>query len=207
MARKEKKAKKRGSKLKWIIIALVLLMLIGAASQSKKDGKTESSQKATESTETSQKATEKETEKKTEKVQEVTEKITEKVAETTEKVTEKVTEPVTEATKTAFTLEIEAGEAGEYGQELVLGEDTEFPDYTIGYFVPAGTYKVTNIGDYPTQVNVYKNEKHVTEEGWEEWADGKSERLEVDASVEMTVSEGYFINVDEPSYISIEKID
>lgn len=112
-----------------------------------------------------------------------------------------------DTTSNNLTFEIVAGAPGEYGQELVLNEGTEFEDKTIGYFVPTGTYKITNIGNYQTQVNVYKNEKTKTSEGWEEWADGKSELLAVNASVEMKVEDGYFINVDEPTKISLEKID
>lgn len=106
------------------------------------------------------------------------------------------------------TLEIEiiAGELGEYGQDLVLNENTDMPDATIGYFVPAGTYEITNIGDYKSQANVYKNERHVTEDGWEEWADAEVTVVDVGASVEMTIEEGYFFNCDEPAHFMLKKI-
>lgn len=91
---------------------------------------------------------------------------------------------------------INAVDKGEYGQDLVLNEDTDMPDNIIGHFVPAGTYEVTNLRDKPTQVNVYKNEKHVTEEGWEEWADGHVILLQPDETEEITVEDGYFVNVD-----------
>lgn len=108
--------------------------------------------------------------------------------------------------ETDFRLELISGEAGQYGKELVLNEGTEFEDRVIGYFVPAGTYKVTNVGDAPTQANVYKNEKTMNDSNWEEWADGKSERLEQGASVEMILPEGYFFNIDAPSHLVVEKI-
>lgn len=56
-------------------------------------------------------------------------------------------------------ITIDAGEVGDYGQELVLNENTDMPENIIGYFVPNGKYEVANKGDNPTQVNVYKNEK------------------------------------------------
>lgn len=102
---------------------------------------------------------------------------------------------------------INADELGEYGQELVLNENTDMPDNTIGYFVPTGKYEVTNKGDYPTQVNVYKNEKHVTEEGWEEWADGNVVLIKVGESAEIEVQDGYFVNVDAPAHIELKAID
>ncbi len=104
-------------------------------------------------------------------------------------------------------IELIAGETGEYGKELVLNEGTEFEDKTIGYFVPSGMYEVKNIGDHMTQVNVYKNEKKTTEEGWEEWADTNVELLDVNETKEMKVEEGYFFNIDEPSHILIKLLD
>ena len=115
------------------------------------------------------------------------------------------TETVIQLQDDGLSIEIEAGKKGEYGQELVLNSGTEFEDKTIGFFVPSGVYEITNIGDHPTQVNVYKNEKNVVD-GWEEWADGIVERLDVNETKEMMVKEGYFINVDEPSHISIKQI-
>ncbi len=103
-------------------------------------------------------------------------------------------------------FELIAGTAGNFGREMILNEGTEFEEKEIGYFVPSGTYKVTNIGDYPTQVTVYNSETHVTEEGWEEWTDGEAQRLEVEESAEITVEDGHFISINEPTHISLEKI-
>ena len=66
---------------------------------------------------------------------------------------------------------------------------------------------MTNKGDYPTQVNVYKNEKHVTEEGWEEWADGNVVLIKVGESAEIEVQDGYFVNVDAPALIELKAIN
>ncbi len=101
---------------------------------------------------------------------------------------------------------IKANELGEYGQNLVLNENTD-PYNIIGHFVPEGKYKVTNIGNYPTQVNVYKNEKHVTKEGWEEWSDGKAVLIKVGESAEIEVKDGYFVKVDGNTYIKLQSIN
>lgn len=71
---------------------------------------------------------------------------------------------ITEATTakpTGNTLdfEITAGKHGTYGKDLVLNKDTEFEDHIIGYFVPAGTYQVTNVDAHPTQMTVYQNKR------------------------------------------------
>ena len=116
-------------------------------------------------------------------------------------------ETATASTTAEDTIDIVAGEAGEYGKTLVLNENTDLPYETIGYFVPAGTYEITNIGDYQTQANVYKNEKHVTDEGWEEWTDGTSEIVGINETIEMTIPDGYFFKCDEPSHFTLKKID
>lgn len=105
-------------------------------------------------------------------------------------------------------FEMIAGEAGDYGRPLTLNAGTEFEDNTIGYFVPAGTYSVKNIGEYRTQVNVYKNEINVTSEGWEEWADGGCVVLQVGESKEIVVWDGYFLDIfiGSPSKILITKL-
>ena len=114
-----------------------------------------------------------------------------------------VTETTT-AKHTADTLdfEINAGEYGTYGKALVLNKDTELPNYMIGYFVPAGTYQVTNVDVYPTQVTVYQNKK-VKQGEWEEWANCKAYLLDVQETKSVTVPEGYFIKVTEPTHIHL----
>lgn len=114
-----------------------------------------------------------------------------------------ITETTT-AKPTVHTLdfEINAGEYGTYGKDLVLNKDTEFEDHIIGYFVPAGTYQVTNVDAYPTQVTVYQNKK-VKQGEWEEWANGKAYLLDVQETKSVTVPEGYFIKVTEPTHIHL----
>ncbi|WP_026664828.1 hypothetical protein [Butyrivibrio sp. FC2001] len=108
----------------------------------------------------------------------------------------------------ALTIFLVAEEPNEYSKELVLNEGRGEDEYRmLGYFIPAGKYEFTNLGDYPTQINIYKNEKHTTEEGWEEWSDGEVQRIKVDETIEMTVKEGYFVKLIKPDYIRATKID
>ncbi len=124
-------------------------------------------------------------------------------AETTETAE---TETKTE-TEEKPTIVITAGEKGEYGQDLVLNAGTDMADEVIGYFVPVGTYEITNNGEYMTQVNVYKNEVNKTDDGWEEWADGKVERLDIGETKTITIEDGYFVNVDEPAKITLVQVN
>lgn len=125
---------------------------------------------------------------------------TSKAAETTEE--ETTSETTEEAAALAF--ELIAGEQGDYGREKIYNEGTECEDKRIVYYVPYGTYKIKNIGDYMTQVNVYSDKTVITDAGWEEVADAYSAKLiDVDASEEMTVPKGYHIEIHEPTHISL----
>ena len=44
-----------------------------------------------------------------------------------------------------LTFIIMDGELGEYGEEVVLNAETEFEEHEITYYIPAGTYSVTNL--------------------------------------------------------------
>lgn len=104
----------------------------------------------------------------------------------------------------ALAFELIAGEQGDYGKIITYNKDTEFEENFYAYYVPYGTYKITNIGDYMTQVNVYSDETVITDAGWEEVANAYSAKLiDVDASEEMTVPKGYHIEINEPTHISL----
>lgn len=131
---------------------------------------------------------------------------TTKSAETqsTESITEETT--TTEATvDTSNQIDLVAGELGEYGQRIVLNEGTDFPDTNYCYFVPAGKYQITNTGEYPTQIDVNKNEKKTETDSdgnnYEVWAEGTPYLLDVGESKEITVNEGYFIEIEEPTHL------
>ena len=82
-------------------------------------------------------------------------------------------EPASETEEPAVTEEVQAPESaaivlswndpGEYGKEISLNSG----DY-IGFFLPAGTYTVTNNDSSVVQVSVYKDGFNTTEEGWDE---------------------------------------
>ena len=98
-----------------------------------------------------------------------------------------------------------AGEAGEYGELFTVNKGNEFEETYYVYRVPSGTYKVTNVGDYMSQVNVYSDELKKTEEGWDEYAETFAvELLDVNKSATITIGEGQHIHIDEPSEFKFE---
>lgn len=105
------------------------------------------------------------------------------------------------------TIIIEAGKMGKYGKELSINENTDMGQKFIGYFLPSGRYKVTNVGKRRTQVTVYQNKKQMLENGYEEWSDGTAFAFDVGEQKEINVTTNYFIKVIEPTKIELEKID
>lgn len=106
-------------------------------------------------------------------------------------------------TNEVLEFELVAGEQGDYGKMISYNKDTEFEENFYAYYIPYGSYKITNVGDYMTQVNVYSDETVITDAGWEEVADGSVKLIDVNASEEMTVPKGYHIEINEPSHISL----
>lgn len=106
-------------------------------------------------------------------------------------------------TNEVLEFELVAGEQGDYGKMISYNKGTEFEENFYAYYIPYGSYKITNVGDYMTQVNVYSDETVITDAGWEEVADGSVKLIDVDASEEMTVPKGYHIEINEPSHISL----
>lgn len=100
-----------------------------------------------------------------------------------------------------------AGEQGEYGELITLNKDTEFEETYYVYRIPAGTYTVTNAGEYPSQFNVYGDTICKTEEGWDELSDSYYVKvLEVGGSDTVTISDGQIIEIHEPGHFKLEKI-
>lgn len=120
---------------------------------------------------------------------------------TTESIAEAVTEP-------ALTIELVAGEAGEYGELFTVNKDTEFEETYYIYHIPAGTYSVTNNGEYMSQFNVYSDEIVKNDSGWEEVAESFYVKvLDVDASDTFTIADGQHIEIQEPAKFTLEKIE
>ncbi len=104
-----------------------------------------------------------------------------------------------------LSFELVAGEAGEYGTPVIFNKGTDLEETIIAYHVPAGTYTVTNNGEYMNQISIYSDETHITEEGWEEPAEAFGAKL-IDAGKTDTISieEGQYIELSEPAFFSFE---
>lgn len=123
---------------------------------------------------------------------------------TTQAPTTEATEPVTEP---ALTIELIAGEAGEYGELFTMNKGTEFEETFYIYHIPAGTYTVTNTGKYMDQFNVYSDEMVVNDSGWEEYAEVFYVKvLDVGASDTFTIADGQFIEIHEPAKFTLELV-
>lgn len=128
-------------------------------------------------------------------------------APTTEATTE-ATEPPTTAPKATVSIELIAGDAGEYGELFTINKDTEFEETYYIYHIPAGTYTVTNAGEYMNQFNVYSDEIVVNDSGWEEVAEVFYVKLlDVGESDTFTIEDGQFIEIHEPAKFTLEKIE
>lgn len=107
-------------------------------------------------------------------------------------------------------IELVAGELGEYGQLIVLNEGTEFPDPNYCYFVPTGTYQIKNIGEFPTQVDINKNElaKETDSNGneYDVWAEGTPYVISVGSTETVTIKDNYFIEIEEPTHLLLSLV-
>ena len=133
-----------------------------------------------------------------------TNEATEAIKPATEPTTEPTTEPATTQTTS---VELIAGEAGEYGELFTINKDTEFEETYYIYHIPAGTYAVTNAGEYMSQFSVYSDEIVVNDSGWEEVAEIFYVKvLDVGKSDTFTIEDGQFIEIHEPSKFVLELI-
>lgn len=108
--------------------------------------------------------------------------------------TESSVESITGENK--LTITINGNELGEYGKKITYNKGKDTEEETVNaYYVPAGTYAVTNTGKYKSQFNVYSDEIVVNENGYEESADGKATLLGVDETATITIEQGYHIEV------------
>ena len=127
---------------------------------------------------------------------------------TTQAPTTEATEPSTTAPKATVSIELIAGEAGEYGELFSINKDTEFEETYYIYHIPAGTYTVTNTGEYMSQFNVYSDEIVVNDSGWEEVAESfYVEVLDVGESDTFTIEDGQFIEIHDPAKFTLELIE
>lgn len=120
-------------------------------------------------------------------------------AEPAQNDTETPPEPVTEPEPQDNAITLVAGEKGLYGEWFTMNEEAFYI-----YRVPAGVYRVTNAGEYPTQASVYKGVIRNEETGFDEYsASGDVAWMDVGGSKEITVPEGWFIGIHEPTKITL----
>lgn len=71
------------------------------------------------------------------------------------------------------------------------------------YKIPAGTYLVKNIDSkYMDQINVYSYETRITDEGYEEQADGFSKLIDAGKSEVITIPENYYVYISNPANLN-----
>ncbi len=103
-------------------------------------------------------------------------------------------------------IELVAGVQGEYGTPITFNKGTEFEETVIAYHIPAGEYSATNTGKYMTQFNIYSDETHKTEAGWEEPAETVFVKpVDSGATVDFTITDGQYIKIVEPAKFKIEQ--
>ena len=109
-------------------------------------------------------------------------------------------EPTTEP----FEILLKWPDLGEYGEYYTFNEKVKKAEESdketiIQCYVPAGVYTVTNVDHSPWSfVYVYSRETVISEYGWEEPADTwVSPKLEVGDSCEVTIPEGWYINLQQ----------
>jgi hypothetical protein len=122
----------------------------------------------------------------------------------TVKATQKpTTAPTVEPTEEPFTIRLVSPNLGEYGKYYTFNENVAKAEESdketiIQCFVPAGTYTATNESTHFRYIHIYSAETVYNEDGWEEpkytWV---SPKLDVGASCEITVEEGFYINLQE----------
>ncbi len=103
---------------------------------------------------------------------------------------------------------IVGGEENDFCLDMTLNANTEF-EYTYkGYFLPAGSYKVTNQGEYPVQVTIYINEKQKVE-GWEEFKTPEEKfplLIFAGDTKELVLDEGEFVKISDGNTVLFELI-
>lgn len=104
------------------------------------------------------------------------------------------------------TIELIAGEQGEYGTLIIFNKGTEFEEEIIAYHIPAGEYTVTNVGKHMDQFSIYSDEIHKTDDEWEEPAESVFVKvIDVGATEDFTIEDGQYIKIVEPGKFRIEQ--
>lgn len=107
-----------------------------------------------------------------------------------------------------ITIELIAGEQGEYGQLITMSEGTDMEESFYVYYVPGGSYEVTNEGNYMAQVSVYEGFSQNEETGYDEYTNsGDILTLDTGKTDIIEILDGWFIEIQEPTHISLVKIE
>ena len=116
-------------------------------------------------------------------------------------------------------IELISGELGDYGVVITLNEGMEYDgvsyeDETYCYFVPAGTYTVLNVGEFP--LSLYVNQNATTTEydtdgnAFETWIQenplGNGNLLGVNETAEITIDDGFFIDLKPNSHLILTPV-
>lgn len=105
-------------------------------------------------------------------------------------------------------IELIAGEQGDYGKMITMSEGTDLEESFYVYYVPAGTYEVVNDGEYMTQISVYEGFVKNEETGYDEYTDtGDIILLDVGKEALIEITEGWFIEIQEPTHVSLTLTD
>lgn len=101
-------------------------------------------------------------------------------------------------------IELIAGEQGEYGELITMSEGTDMEESFYAYYVPGGTYEVTNKGDYMTQVTVYEGFSRNEETGYDDYTNiGDALTLDIGKTDTIEIPDGWFIEIHEPAHITL----
>lgn len=101
-------------------------------------------------------------------------------------------------------IELIAGEQGEYGKLITMSAGTDMEESFYAYYIPAGSYTVTNEGEYMTQISVYGGFAKNEETGYDEYTDvGDIVLLDAGEEASVEISEGWFVEIQEPTHISL----
>ena len=86
---------------------------------------------------------------------------------------------------------------------VTLNKGTDAELTRTVYKIPAGTYLVKNIDSkYMDQINVYSYETRITDEGYEEHADGFSKQIDAGKSEVITIPENYYVYISNPANLN-----
>ncbi|HFI0450079.1 TPA: hypothetical protein ACGOY4_000034 [Streptococcus suis] len=109
-------------------------------------------------------------------------------------------------TSTTEAIILIADELGQFGRKIVMNEGTDMPEELIVFYLPAGTYRVENIGDYPAQITVYEGFARDESTGYDDYtATGDAKLIEQGNTETIVIPEGWFIEIHEPAKFSLVK--